>query len=190
MLSILKTTLAVFAIITVLAVGMIFFATQKTAPADENEENNIVSQIAAKKKTSATKNNSQSSINNSTSTSPTEDSVIKTFEQCVAAGKKVTGAKPRRTCQVNDKLQYLEIELCAAPTGESLNIYDAQRVFDMSQCSREGSAKDTHYCDTKAGAWVIDIQTYRKGCNPACIIDVKTKTGKVDWRCAATTPQQ
>jgi hypothetical protein len=163
---------------------MIFFANQKNAPADENEAKSLVSQNAAKKKTTTANNNPQSSINNSTSTSPTVDSVIKTFEQCVAAGKKVTGIKPHRTCQVNDKLQYLEIELCAAPTGEFLNIYDAQKVFDMSQCSREGSAKETHYCDAKAGAWVIDIQTYRKGCNPACVIDVKTKTGKVDWRCA------
>lgn len=187
----LKKLLLLFVIVTILAVGAIYIVLQKKGFISENENNNIVSQAINKNKTGGATANLQSSIknagnSNSTSTPATMDSVIKTFEQCAAAGKKVTGTKPHRTCQVNDKLQYIEIELCTAPTGESMNIFDAQRVFDMSQCSREGSAKDTHYCDAKAGAWVIDIQTYRKGCNPACVIDVKTKTAKVDWRCTGT----
>jgi hypothetical protein len=108
---------------------------------------------------------------------------INNFDDCVAAGKKVDGEAPHRRCVVSDTLAYIEIETCKATTGESMNIFEAQRIFDASACSREGSAKEIHVCDEANGTWAIGILTYAKDCDPACIIDVKTKTAKIDWRC-------
>jgi len=116
------------------------------------------------------------------------DQDIKTFEQCVAAGKKIIGEKPNRRCIVNDDLAYIEIEKCHAPTGESMDMLEAQRIFDASQCSREGSAKIEHFCNENTGTWWIDILAYRKGCNPACVINVATKTAEVNWRCTGAAP--
>jgi hypothetical protein len=120
-----------------------------------------------------------------TTTISAATSTIDTFEKCVAAGKEVTGVKPSRICRVSDDLAYLEIETCTAPGGQSMNMFEAQQIFDRSQCGLEGSAKEEHWCDEKAGTLFIGILTYRKGCDPVCAIDVATKKAFVDWRCAA-----
>jgi len=78
------------------------------------------------------------------------------------------------------------VETCKAATGESMNMAEAQKIFDASQCSREGSAKPEHSCNETTGTLWIDIMAYRKGCNPACVINVKTKTAEVNWRCTGT----
>jgi hypothetical protein len=70
-----------------------------------------------------------------------------------------------------------------------MTIYDAQHAFDSSQCGLEGSAKDNHACDETAGTWIIGIQTFRKNCDPACVINVVTKKAAIDWRCASTTKE-
>jgi len=39
--------------------------------------------------------------------------------------------------------------------------------------------------------WTIDLDATARGCNPACVVDVASKTAHVDWRCvgSATPPQ-
>jgi len=180
----LKKILLAFVIITIGAVGIIFLTTQKDALTTENESNDIIPKIVNGNKKTETKTEPQTDNNQTatTTTSADDKNAIKTFEQCVAAGKKVIGDKPNRRCIVNDDLAYIEIESCAAPTGESMNIYDAQKAFETSQCSREGSP-DKHYCNENTGTWWIDIVAYRKGCSPACVINVATKKAEINWRC-------
>jgi hypothetical protein len=75
------------------------------------------------------------------------------------------------------------IETCVAATGESINMIEAQQIFDASQCSREGSAKPEHSCNKTTGTLWIDIMAYRKGCEAICVIDIATKEAKVEWIC-------
>lgn len=112
----------------------------------------------------------------------TQDS-IDNFEKCVAAGKEVVGEAPHRRCIVNDDLAYIEIETCGTPNGEKMSLFEAQRIFDISQCSREGSAKDSYRCDEQNGTLEIDILAYRKDCIAVCVIDIASKTAEVEWRC-------
>jgi len=110
-------------------------------------------------------------------------STIATFEECVAVGKEVIGEKPNRRCIVSDNLAFVEIETCAAPGGETMNIYEARNFFNNGKCAWEGSAKDEHSCNETAGAWEIGILAYRKNCTAVCVIDIATKESRVDWRC-------
>jgi len=170
----LKKILIAFVIIVIAVAGIVFLISRKTAPIPENPSINTTTKTENNPATTTTE------ITNNTNK-------LKTFEECVAAGKKVLGEKPNRRCIVNDDLAYIEIETCTAPTGESMSFFDAQRAFERSQCSREGSP-DKHYCNETTGTWWIDIVAYRKGCSPACVIDVITKKAEVNWRCTGAQP--
>lgn len=125
---------------------------------------------------------------NSTATTTAENdqnatSTIATFEDCVAAGKEVIGEKPNRRCVVSDDLAYIEIETCAAPNGKTMNIFEARYLFDTGKCAWEGNAQDAHFCAETAGAWEININSYRKDCVAVCVIDIISKESRVDWHC-------
>ena len=111
---------------------------------------------------------------------------ISNFEQCVAAGKKVDGEKPHRRCVVSDDLAYIEIETCKEPGGKTMNIFEARNIFDASKCAWEGSPEEPPVCDQKKGTWEIRILAYKKNCTGFCVIDIATKTTKIDWRCKNT----
>jgi hypothetical protein len=179
-----KTPLIILAIVIII-LGAGFYESQKNKIIPKNNTTDVPSknqeQKPAQEQPAKTEGNNPA---------PQTENKITTFEQCVAAGKEVTGQKPKRQCKVSNDLSYIEIEICKALTGESMNIYDAQRAFDASQCGLEGSAKDNHFCNETTGTWWIDIQAYRKGCNPACVIDVKTKKAEVNWRCTGLIPPQ
>jgi hypothetical protein len=178
----LKKILIVFAAIAAIAAVIVFFVSQKNTPVPGKETQNAPQNAPNQNQVPETKPEPETS--NSQTPPATDDgkNAIDTFEKCVAAGKKVLGEKPNRRCIVDDKLAYIEIESCAAPTGESMSFFDAERLFERSQCSREGSP-DKHYCNETTGTWWIDIVAYRKGCSPACVIDVVTKKTEVNWRC-------
>ncbi len=167
-----KSLVIVLAIATILIAAGIWQSRQTT--------NMPEPEIEIEKK-SVTKN--QNSTELKTNDTQNNEEIIDNFEKCVAAGKEVIGEAPHRRCIVNDDLAYIEIETCAAPGGEKINLLEAQRIFDMSQCSREGSAKETHQCDEQNGTLEIDILAYRKNCAAVCVINITSKSAQVDWRC-------
>jgi len=175
-----KKILIVFAAIAAITAGIVFFVSRNNAPVPGKETQNTFQ--GDPNQNQAPEPEPETSNNQAPAETDDGKNAIDTFEKCVAAGKKVLGEKPNRRCIVNDDLAYIEIESCTAPTGESMSIFDAERLFERSQCSREGSP-DKHYCNETTGTWWIDIVAYRKGCSPACVIDVITKKTEVNWRC-------
>ncbi|MCU0653214.1 MAG: hypothetical protein MUD10_03055 [Candidatus Pacebacteria bacterium] len=165
-----KFLLAVFILIAIAGVGAVLY-TQQQAMKNESEAGDTWKKLIPDNAATTTEENATSTPE------------IASFEQCVAAGKEVVGEKPNRKCIVSLDLAYIEIMTCTAPTGEFLSIYEAQRLFDSGPCSIEGSAKGEFICNDGTGTWWVDIQAYREGCNPACVIDVVTKKAEVNWRC-------
>jgi hypothetical protein len=147
-------------------------------------------QAATQNKPAPTGQNQNASSTAAANASTTENGTttvgINNFEECVAAGKEVIGEKPRRQCIVSYDLVYIEIETCTAPGGETMNAFEAQRIFETDHCSWEGSATEKQICDEVNGKWLIGIQAYRKDCNPVCEIDIAAKKSKVNWNCANT----
>ena len=75
----------------------------------------------------------------------------------------------------------------APPMSES----EAQQIAAQSECSQVAKTTKKATYDSKTNTWTIDLDAQQKGCNPACVVDVATKTARVDWRCApGITPVQ
>lgn len=70
-------------------------------------------------------------------------------------------------------------------TNVELSLSEAYEIAMNSECAEEGELKDTYMCNEYTGTWWIDLDPYteRKGCNPACVIDVETKEVEINWRC-------
>ena len=59
---------------------------------------------------------------------------------------------------------------------------------------QSGTLKDTAEYNPNSNTWWIDMTADKPNCNPACVVDVTTKTAEVNWRCTGVvvpdnTPQ-
>lgn len=81
-------------------------------------------------------------------------------------------------------------ETCVAATGESMNLSEALRIANASKCVEEGILTANHQCNNDTGTWWIDLDPFTKkeGCNPACVVNVATKTAEINWRCTGALP--
>lgn len=63
---------------------------------------------------------------------------------------------------------------------EALNIASAS----TSACIKGGELMTQHTCN-EGGYWWIGFKptTAQKGCNPACVVDIVTRTAEINWRC-------
>lgn len=181
-----KKTFLIIAVGAAILIGAGFYQQSRQivlAPVDNQPQNQDSASSTAQTDPGTTP-----TATSTNATSTDNKNSIANFEQCLAAGKLVMGDKPHRKCVVSDNLAYMEIETCVAPTGESMNYIDSINIYNRSQCNLEGSMKGDPYCNETTGTWWIDIQTYRKGCNPACVINVATKKSEINWRCTGAQP--
>ena len=111
---------------------------------------------------------------------------ITNFENCQQGGYPVIAANPRQC--VTPETIFLEVETCKAPGGQTMTLDEAIRIDEASQCGKEGSMKNNHFCNEGTGTWWIDLQAAKPGCNPACVIDVAKKTAEINWRCTGLKP--
>ncbi len=73
------------------------------------------------------------------------------------------------------------------PMSES----EAQQIASQGECAQVAKTTKKGTYDSKTNTWTFDLDAQQKGCNPACVVDVATKTARVDWRCApGVTPVQ
>ena len=73
-----------------------------------------------------------------------------------------------------------------------MSLADAQQIASQSaSCMQVGRLKDTAVYNSNSNTWWIDLDATARGCNPACVVNVATKTAEVNWRCtgAAVPPQ-
>ncbi len=84
----------------------------------------------------------------------------------------------------------------AIPTATPpMSLADAKQIASQSTCMQSGTLKDTAVYNPNSNTWWIDMNANAPGCNPACVVDVATKTATVNWRCTgaavppANTPQ-
>lgn len=68
-------------------------------------------------------------------------------------------------------------------TGASMTWTTARELALVSECSDEGNFKEEPVCNEDTGTWWIDLDVYRSGCNPACVIDITTGDAVINWRC-------
>ena len=66
-------------------------------------------------------------------------------------------------------------------TDIKLSLSEAKDIAIQGQCGDK--LKDTYICNEITGTWWIDLDIEKEGCNPACVINVETKTAEINWRC-------
>jgi len=71
-------------------------------------------------------------------------------------------------------------------TDIKLSLSEAKEIALQGQCGDK--LKDTYICNEITGTWWIDLDIKKEGCNPACVINVETKTAEINWRCTGLLP--
>jgi putative hemolysin len=71
-----------------------------------------------------------------------------------------------------------------------MRLADAKQIASQSTCMQSGTLKDTAVYNPNSNTWWIDMDANAPGCNPACVVNVATKTAEINWRCtgAAAPP--
>jgi len=71
-------------------------------------------------------------------------------------------------------------------TDTKLSLSEAKEIALLSECGDR--LKDTYICNEITGTWWINLDIEKEGCNPACVINVETKTAEINWRCTGLIP--
>lgn len=64
-----------------------------------------------------------------------------------------------------------------------MSIKEALQIAAASECAQAGQLTAPMIYNENTGTWWIDLTAEKPGCNPACVVDVNTKTAEVNWRC-------
>ena len=61
---------------------------------------------------------------------------------------------------------------------------EALKIAKQSQCMQEGKLTPFGYqCNEVTGTWWFNLNVTKKGCLPACVVNILTKQAEVNWRC-------
>jgi hypothetical protein len=78
--------------------------------------------------------------------------------------------------------------------GESaINLSEFEaRVIAEKNCIKGGEALGAGIHNKNTQTWWFDanLNTVKEGCNPACVVDEKTKTAEINWRCTGLVEPQ
>jgi hypothetical protein len=82
--------------------------------------------------------------------------------------------------------------VCVTGTGESMSLSEALQIAAASECGIVGRITTNASCNAVTGTWWIDLEPYepKEGCNPACVVNITTKTAEVNWRCTGLLPPE
>ncbi|HDS45722.1 MAG TPA: hypothetical protein ENN68_06495 [Methanomicrobia archaeon] len=80
--------------------------------------------------------------------------------------------------------------VCVTGTGASMSLSEALEIAAASECSTVGRITTNASCNAVTGTWWLDLGPYepKEGCNPACVVNITTKTAEVNWRCTGLLP--
>ena len=108
---------------------------------------------------------------------------------------KPSAPKPDSPCgeSTPDKSTVGEVEndaLCDDGLGNEMS-YSRAKEIATGTC-KNGTLEDFHYCNNVTGTWWIDFSPDepKEGCNPACVVNVKSGEAEINWRCTGLIPQE
>jgi|GEM_PF-2788442 len=77
-----------------------------------------------------------------------------------------------------------EEEICKKNgTNFQMSLKEAKDIALHSECGEKGNLTNVYFCNKGTGTWWIDLDIQKKGCSPACVINVETKKAEINWRC-------
>lgn len=76
---------------------------------------------------------------------------------------------------------------------EVMSLAEAMEIAKNSQCGQNGVLTSNAFYNENSNTWWIDLDVYdrvwqqrsvsKNTCNPACVVNVRTKTAEINWRC-------
>ncbi len=94
-----------------------------------------------------------------------------------------------KPCPVSMQSDVSASSVCSGG-GKDMTLKDAMFVALMSECTEEGMINADAFCNENSGTWWIGLDVTKKGCMPACVVDVATKTAEINWRCTGLLEPQ
>lgn len=106
--------------------------------------------------------------------------VVYDFASCLNAGFPIREKYPRE-CEANGVL-YEEAIITPVMTEEEA------KVIAQASCIKGGESLGAGSYDELSYTWWFDanFNSTRPGCNPACVVDAKTKMAEINWRCVGS----
>ena len=80
----------------------------------------------------------------------------------------------------------LSQQFCQDDKGNKLSYEEALEIANHSACNMMDTVFTENYlCNEGTSTFWVDLEVKPKksGCNPACVVDLKTKTAEINWRC-------
>lgn len=80
-------------------------------------------------------------------------------------------------------------EFAPCPQINSLLSEAEARAIAEKSCIKGGEALSSGIYNKNSETWWFDanLNSTREGCNPACVVDEKTKTAEINWRCTGVS---
>ncbi len=119
------------------------------------------------------------------SKSPEKTATITNFEECATAGYPIMESYPPQ-CRIPDGKTFVEESCVEKETEEIMTLSDAKEIAKNSECGNR--LKENAVCNEFTGTWWLDLDLEKEGCNPACVIDLKTREAEINWRCTGLNP--
>lgn len=85
--------------------------------------------------------------------------------------------------QSDNKLIIAAEKFCLAPTAENISSEEAYQIAQKSVCAEAGIIQIDCDCDNATRICSFIIKADQPGCQPVCLVDLKTKQAQLDLRC-------
>jgi hypothetical protein len=139
-----------------------------------------------------------------------EGPVITNFEECIAAGNPAMESYPRQ-CRANDQTFVEELEEdCGCVCGPedswceakqecleswvedcpgTMYTYEQARAIALNSGITEDQLTGDFVYNENTETWWLDLNIKKEGCKPAMVIDEKTQSAEINWRCTGLIPE-
>jgi len=148
------------------------------------------------------------------------DNEINSFEECANAGNPVTESYPRQcsnggrtfteeSCAdgkgniltITDAKEIAKnsecgdnlIISCLCPQGyrQEGEACNPECYYSKPKCLQPSVVCEKSYvCNENTGTYWINLDIKKEGCNPACVINLETRTAEINWRCTGALPEE
>jgi hypothetical protein len=72
--------------------------------------------------------------------------------------------------------------------ADAMSEEEAREIAAGSVCGEAGALLENAVYNDWTATWWIDLDAEQEGCNPACVVDVRTGAAEINWRCTGALP--
>jgi hypothetical protein len=74
--------------------------------------------------------------------------------------------------------------------ADAMSEAEAREIAASSECGEAGALLENALYNDWTATWWIDLDAEKEGCNPACVVDVRTRQAEINWRCTGVLPPE